>query len=87
MRHLAFVCVLMLGSPAFAQDKLISAQVSCEREADCLERLKGLAGRDSDNLTLQLENGTSKVYRSNHQACKDDVASDCVVYELSLIHI
>lgn len=82
MRLLSFVCVLMLGSPAFAHDKPVSAPVLCEREADCLEQLIGLANRNGDDLTLQLENGTSEVYRSNRQACKDDNASDCVAYEL-----
>jgi hypothetical protein len=56
--------------------------VRCEREADCLRALKGVAIREGNALRLKLANGQWKVMRSNRKACDQDDARKCVVREL-----
>ncbi|ANY78935.1 hypothetical protein BB934_12540 [Microvirga ossetica] len=82
MWRLGIIGVFMLGLPALAQSTSPLMEVSCEREAECLARLNGLAKREGELLFLRLENGKSEIYLDDRQACKDDNASDCVKYKL-----
>jgi len=72
----------MLGLPALAQSASPVKEVSCEREAECLAQLNGLAKREGELLFLRLENGKSEIYLDDRQACEDNNGSDCVKYEL-----
>ncbi|MBR0828152.1 hypothetical protein JQ596_21685 [Bradyrhizobium manausense] len=56
------------------------------RELVCLRELGRLANRRGDTLSLQLENGTSKVYRTDTKACEADDAQHCVQYWLAGYH-
>ncbi|WP_456618884.1 MULTISPECIES: hypothetical protein [unclassified Bradyrhizobium] len=56
------------------------------REAVCLRDLGKLASRKGDVLSLQLENGTSKVYRTDIKACEIDDAQHCIQYWLVGYH-
>jgi hypothetical protein len=53
------------------------------REAVCLDELGKRASRKGDVLSLKLENGTTKTFRSNPGACKREGRSEkCVEYNL-----
>jgi hypothetical protein len=52
------------------------------QEAVCLGEL---ASRKGDELTLRIENGKPKTYRTNRKACDDDAAR-CVLYWLVSYH-
>lgn len=56
--------------------------VRCEREADCLRSLKGIAVRQGETLRLKLAGGQWKTVRSNKKACDRDEAAKCVTREL-----
>lgn len=56
------------------------------REAVCLRELGTLAKRNGDVLSLQLESGTSKVYRTNIKGCETDDARNCIRYRLAGYH-
>jgi hypothetical protein len=52
------------------------------REAGCLVELRKSVSRKGEVLTLRLENGATRSWRSNHKACANDEAKDCVEYFL-----
>jgi hypothetical protein len=56
------------------------------RDALCLRELAQSANRSGDILTLRLENGAVKTFRSNPAACRNDDASACVDYRLVGYH-
>jgi hypothetical protein len=84
----------LLATPALAQQREATAQVSCDRESDkddrdslevertCLAQLKGLASRDGDVLRLTLENGKSKTFTDQSRACQDHDAERCLNYRV-----
>lgn len=83
--------------PAAAQmARLASATETCRadiddkkldvREAACLRELGKIAGRKGDVLSLRLENGQSKVYKTNTKGCETDEARNCIQYWLAGYH-
>lgn len=56
------------------------------RELICLRELGKRASRKGDLLTLQLENGTSRIYRNNSKACDADDARLCLQHWLVAYH-
>lgn len=66
---------------ADAEDQKVEA-----READCLRKLGTQASRKGEQLTLRIENGSSKVYRDNPKACTNDDSKNCVVHWLVGYH-
>jgi len=56
-------------------------------EAACLREFGKLASREGDLLTLRLENGGSKTYRSDDaRACDTDDTLKCTYYRLAAYH-
>ena len=83
MRQVALAFTIMLSGPALAQTApTVGDPVRCEREADCLSKLKGLAKRNGDALTLTLENGKSTTIRGNKRACGTDDDDKCLIQTL-----
>jgi hypothetical protein len=79
----AIFCTLLISIPAFAQTEASGMKpISCKQEADCLANLTVKAHREGDVLTLRLEGGKTKAFKTNRQACENDNANDCIVYEL-----
>jgi hypothetical protein len=56
------------------------------REAGCLRELGKRASRTGNVLSLKLDNGTTKTFRSDPEACKNDRADKCVNYRLVGFH-
>jgi hypothetical protein len=56
------------------------------REALCLRELGKRASRTGNVLSLKLDNGTTKTFRSDPEACKNDRADKCVRYRLVGFH-
>lgn len=90
---LSSLVVLLLVGPAAAQSNAHASTANCigsdadtmepeAREAVCLRELGGRAYRTGSVLSLTLDNGTSRIFRSNPKACKDDLAEKCVNYRL-----
>jgi hypothetical protein len=52
-------------------------------EAACLEKLADIAWRDGDWLRLKLANGKTKSYKSETQACLDNIVEECIIYRLA----
>ena len=52
------------------------------REVDCLRQLGPEASRKGEQLTLKIENGTSKTYEDNPKACAADDAKNCILHSL-----
>src|SRR5919112_4346994 len=83
MRQVALAFTIMLSGPALAQTApTVGDPVRCEREADCLSKLRGLAKRNGDALTLTLENGKSTTLRGNKRACGTDDDDKCLIQTL-----
>ena len=55
-------------------------------EAACLLEFAKRASRKGDRLTLRLENGASKVYRSDPKACAADDVQKCTYYRFVGYH-
>lgn len=72
---------VLLGGSAFAQAPS-TAPIACDEEAACLAKLKGMASREGDVLTLKLANGTTKTFKDNRKACEEDDGASCVSYQL-----
>ena len=68
--------------PVLVQEPQAGAPVRCEREADCVRALKGIAVRQGETLRLKLAGGQWKMVRSNKKACDRDDTAKCVVREL-----
>jgi hypothetical protein len=51
-----------------------------------LRELRGLASRHGELLTVKLDDGTSKTYRSDPKACESDDAQHCIHYWLVSYH-
>lgn len=73
-------------SPAGICSAEAENQKASAREADCLRKLGPLVSRKGEQLTLRIENGTSKVYRDNSKACASDDAKNCVMHSLVGYH-
>ena len=56
------------------------------REVSCLRELAARASRAGNVLTLRLDDGSAKSFRSNPEACKNDVVDKCVTYRLVGFH-
>jgi hypothetical protein len=88
--------VAALAGPATAQTPSGSVTDTCRADIDdqkldvrelvCLRELGKLASRKGDVLTLRLENGTSKAYRTDIKACQTDDAQHCFRYWLAGYH-
>ena len=85
----------LLATPAFAQQREVTAQVYCRSDNDkedqdliqleraCLAQLRGLASRDGDVLKLTLENGQAKTFTDESRACQQHNAGKCLQYRLA----
>ena len=88
--------LLLLPSHAAAQAGANAAPTTCgvdtenqktdAVEAACLREFGKLASRDSDLLTLRLENGATKMYRDDPKACQEDDANKCISHRLVAYH-
>jgi len=94
---LTLLAVALLGGPARAQSNQGTPAESCvgsdaatrdpkAREEICLRELAQRASRTENVLTLKLDNGTRKLFRSNPEACKKDDDNNCVNYRLIGFH-
>jgi hypothetical protein len=82
-RRAVLACsALLIPTYALAQAPDAADAVRCEREAECLRVMKGLASRQGDVLRLKLADGKWKTLRSNKKACDRNDAARCVVREL-----
>jgi hypothetical protein len=89
-----FVCMLALGMAvpgmALAEDDRQFQPILCKPDqkdtdlesAECLERFKEFAARGGDALRLNLENGKTKIYMGNRNACSGHGPGDCLVFQL-----
>ncbi len=83
MLRSATMAALMLRSLVEAQAAASTpAPVHCEREADCLAKLKGLVSRKAETLILKVEGGRSKVFQGNARACDEGDADNCISHKL-----
>ncbi len=74
---------LFLASPVLAQTSSASQEpISCDQESGCLIKLPEKVRRDGDVLILTLDNGQVTNFKTNRQACENDDADNCMVYEL-----
>ena len=91
------LAVVLLGGPGRAQSSQDAVARSCvgsdagtpdpeARETICLRELRERARRTGNILSLKLENGTTKLFRSNPESCKKDDAKNCVEYRLIGFH-
>ena len=91
------LAALLLTGPARAQPSQSAVAANCvgsdadtpepeAREAICLRELRDRASRKGSALSLKLNNGTTKVFLSNPEACKKDDARKCVSYYLVGFH-
>lgn len=91
------LAVLLLASAIATQMNSEAAAASCigsdadsadpeVREAACLFELKNRASRTGELLSLKLDNGLTKTFRSNPEACSNDLADKCVKYRLVGFH-
>ena len=99
---LAAVTLALLGAPRFARPELARPELArpelvCvgsdagsaspeAREVSCLRELAARASRAGNVLTLRLNDGSTRSFRSNPEACKNDVADKCVTYRLVGFH-
>jgi hypothetical protein len=94
---LAPLVVFLLAGPAKAQSDPGNSAAGCVgsdannakpevREAACLLELKERASRVGKVLTLRLDNGTTKTFRSDPEARKNDLAKKCIDYRLVGFH-
>lgn len=83
MRRYGIISALLLGGTALAQGAPAPNEiVYCEREKDCLAKLNRLAHREGHILRLKLENGATRTFKENRQACDDHDADECTRYDL-----
>jgi hypothetical protein len=54
----------------------LGQEVHCDAEAKCLAKLRGIAGRVGENLSLKLDNGSTKLFTST-DAC-ETAGESCV---------
>jgi hypothetical protein len=52
-------------------------------ESVCLAQFRGVVTRRGDDLTFKLDNGGTKVIKSNTKACEAIPVGDCIVYALA----
>lgn len=79
----AILLTLLLASPAFGQTPSSTQDpVSCDQESGCLAKLPEKARRDGDVLILTLDDGQITNFKTNRQACENDDADNCIIYEL-----
>jgi len=86
---LASAITTQLGSGAAAASCIGSDADSADpeaREAACLLELGDRASRTGEILSLKLDNGSTKTFRSNPEACSNDLADKCVNYHLVGFH-
>ena len=71
----------------------IDTQILCEagqrrssetrrKELECLAGFSGVVTRSGDDLRFKLDNGQTKIVKSNSRACKQIPIGDCIIYEL-----
>ena len=97
---IATLAALTLTSPGaarLARAELATTAAACvgsdagsaspeAREVSCLRELAARASRAGNVLTLKLNDGSTRSFRSNPEACKNDVADKCVTYRLVGFH-
>lgn len=84
--YLVMLAAMSTGAGALAQVTL-PEPIRCEKEADCLSQLKGIARRTGDVLRVKLENGKTKTYKSDRKSCDSMTDIDkCIVYDLRVYH-
>lgn len=52
-------------APALVSTPPIEQEVHCDAEAQCLAKLPGIASRSGKNLSLKLDNGSTKLFTSS----------------------
>jgi hypothetical protein len=57
-----------------------------QAERQCLGQLSGLATRSGDLLHLTLENGKTKTFKDEREACQRHDVGQCLVYRLTAYH-
>jgi len=70
------------GGNLHAEKAVICDDFSSKSEAACLKRLIDIVSRKGDLLRVKLQNGKTKIYKSESQACRDNVVEKCVSYRL-----
>lgn len=89
-----------LGAPRLAHPELARPELAAggcvgsdagsaspeAREVSCLRELAVRASRAGNVLTLRLNDGSAKSFRSNPEACRNDAADKCVTYRLVGFH-
>jgi hypothetical protein len=94
---LAFVAGVLLAGPASAQTTGKAVAVSCvgsdpdvedvqARELICLRELGDRVSRQGNVLSIKLDDGRTRVFRSNPKACENDDAGHCEKYYLVGFH-
>jgi hypothetical protein len=94
---LALVVGVLLAAPVLAQTAKQVVAVHCvgsdpevkdpkAREIMCLRELGDRASRQGNVLSLKLDDGRTRVFRSNPKACQNDDASHCEDYYLVGFH-
>ena len=85
--YLVVVAAMSTGAGAHAQGVSPTGPIHCGTEADCLLRLKGIARREGDVLRIKLQNGKTKIYKSDRKACDSTTNVDgCIVHEFAIYY-
>jgi hypothetical protein len=83
---LMFVPRLALAQTGFPDVRTLCRPVSIQgdkpEERPCLQQLRDVVERDDNVLTLKLDNGKAKVFKSNMEACERG-PDGCVEYRLA----
>ena len=87
------LATILLGGTVLAQPREPASQVHCEStgkgedsiqlERLCLARIGGVATRLGADLRLKLENGTTKTFTDERQACEQQNPAKCLEYRLA----
>jgi hypothetical protein len=87
------LATILLGGTVLAQPRELAGQVHCEStgkgedslqlERLCLAQLGTVATRSGADLRLKLENGTSKTFTDERQACEQQNPAKCLEYRLA----
>src|SRR5262249_51503150 len=67
---------------AHPQDTFVCKVEQFREGSECLSRMQGMVVRTGDTLRLNLSDGRTKVYTSNHVACAQGRVEMCVVHLL-----
>jgi len=88
------ICALLAGASVAQQlepphtvdctpDKTKADPGPRETERPCLQQLNGLATRSGNLLRITLENGTTKTFKDEREACERNDVEKCVLHRLT----